>query len=684
MNNFFKNKKYFTLVWPLLIFILLISACEAKRDNPHDPENNPTSIKNNTRLSSLDFSAGELEPSFDPNTNNYTLNIEKNIETITIFYQTENSDALTFLFDYNSSESITNPINLNEIGEKIRIEVSYLNPFLYTSTNEYYIQINRVLNSEAKLASLSCPDGVLSPNFDPEETSYTLIIENNFSPISLYYETENSTATTEIFSNESSISPDYIYLEMTETKNITITVTAENGLTTKDYNITAYHKKILFDNNINATYLKSSNSDPHDLFGSSIAISNNTLVVGAYGESSLSKGEPENNDYEYAGATYVFVKSGDAWVEQAYLKAPNPYSRGFFGAKVAIDGDVIVVGARGESGDAGRAYVFTRSDGQWDEGTQLQGSNTESDDFFGSSVAIRGETIVIGAVLESSQATGVNDYANKDDNSNLACGATYVFVKKNGLWEEQAYLKPFSSQNVVHFGTAVAIDNETIVVGASGENDYQGAAYVFYRSNNQWFEQAYLSALNGDQHDFFGISVSICSDLIAIGAIGESSSATEINVHSNNNEANDSGAVYIFLKNGSNWTQEAYLKPSNSISGNHFGDSLTLLENNLLVGAPYEGSKATGINGEKNNQQSTASGAAYLFSRINGTWIERDYFKATNNDPYDEFGRSLTFDSIDQLIIGSYCESSNASSINGDQNNNGAESSGAVYIYEKK
>ena len=246
------------------------------------------------------------------------------------------------------------------------------------------------------------------------------------------------------------------------------------------------HYPITIDPIAQQAYLKASNTGASDFFGASVAISGNTVVVGAFGEDSAAtgvNGNQANNSAIDSGAAYVFVRSGSTWTQQAYLKASNTGASDFFGASVAISGDTMVVGAYDEDSaatgvngnqannsavDSGAAYVFVRSGTTWTQQAYLKASNTGVSDLFGNSVAISGDTLVIGAYTEDSAATGVN--GNQADNSAFASGAAYVFVRSGSTWSQQAYLKASNTGPNDLFGASVAISGNTVVVGAFGED----------------------------------------------------------------------------------------------------------------------------------------------------------------------------------------------------------------------
>ena len=329
-------------------------------------------------------------------------------------------------------------------------------------------------------------------------------------------------------------------------------------------------------------------------------------------------------------------------VQQGYLKASNTNADDQFGQNVALAGDTLVVGAyqerssaAGVNGDqadnsqpnAGAVYVFTRTAGVWTQQAYLKASNTNAVDGFGYSVALSGDTLVVGAPWESSNATGVN--GNQLDNSALYAGAVYVFTRTAGVWTQQAYLKASNTDAGDRFGQGLAIDGDTLVAGAR-------------------FEASAASGVNGDQSD---------------------------------NSAPIAGAVYVFTRTAGAWAQQAYLKPSNAGANQNFGGSVAIAGDLVVVGARLEDSNATGINGDQGNSSAPDSGAVYLFTRSGGLWTQKDYLKATNSDAGDEFGVHVALSGT-TLAVGALYEGSNATGVNGNQADNSAPNSGAVYVFD--
>ena len=464
-------------------------------------------------------------------------------------------------------------------------------------------------------------------------------------------------------------------------------------------------------------YFKASNTDSADLFGYSVVLSSdgNTMAVSAPSEDSAAtgiNGDQTDNSALQAGAVYVYTLSNGVWTQQAYIKASNTDANDGFG-RIALSGD--------------------------------------------------GTTLAVGASSERSAATGIN--GDQADDSLWAAGAVYIYTVSSGVWTQQAYVKASNTDAVDYFGSALSLstDGNTLAVGAKGESsaatgingdqtdnsaDNSGAVYIFTRSSNIWSQQTYIKASNTDGSngygDDFGGTVKLSGDgnTLAVAAYTEDSAATGINGDQSDNSAQDSGAVYVFAFDGSIWSQQAYIKSSNtavyewfgrnavtlSDTGNTlavgatkfnnagngavylfnrnsgiwsqqvmleasnpgyqdgFGSSVSLSGNGntLAVGAYSEDSATKGINGDQADNSASSAGAVYLFSRASflQTWSQESYIKASNTDAGDYFGRAVALN-LDgsTLAVGTYSEASNASGLSGDQLDNSAVNAGAVYLY---
>jgi hypothetical protein len=264
----------------------------------------------------------------------------------------------------------------------------------------------------------------------------------------------------------------------------------------------------------------------------------------------------------------------------------------------------------------------------------VKASNTGASDQFGVSVALSadGSTLAVGARNEDSNATGLN--GNQADNSASDSGAVYVYTRSGGTWSQQAYVK----------------------------------------------------ASNTGASDLFGWSVALSADgsTLAVGAYGESSNATGVNGDQANNSAAMSGAVYVYTRGGGTWSQQAYVKASNTGAGDFFGVSVALSADGstLAVGAFIEASNATGLNGNQADNSAGNSGAVYVYTRSGGTWSQQAYVKASNTGAGDSFGVSVALSADGStLAVGARNEDSNATGLNGNQADNSAGDSGAVYLY---
>lgn len=335
----------------------------------------------------------------------------------------------------------------------------------------------------------------------------------------------------------------------------------------------------------------------------------------------------------------------------------------------------------------------------------LKASNTGANDAFGTALALSddGTTLVVGAPLEDSNAIVIDgDGAN---NAATDAGAVYVFVRAGSTWMQQAYLKPSNTGGNDRFGAAVAVsaDGSTIAVGApledssavgiDGANNNNaasaGAVYVFARTGTAWAQQAYVKASNTGSGDTFGTAVALSHDgnTLAVGAPNEDSSATGINGSQANAdpqaEGSDFGAVYVFVRAGALWVQQAYVKASNTGSGDSFGQVVALSADGdtLAVTAPDEDSSALDINGNQSSNAAPGAGAAYVFRRVSGIWAQQAYLKASNTGASDAFGTALALAGDGNTIaVGAPGEDSNATGVGG-ANNNNAGGSGAVYVF---
>jgi hypothetical protein len=468
-------------------------------------------------------------------------------------------------------------------------------------------------------------------------------------------------------------------------------------------------------------------------------------------------GDQTDNSAANSGAAYVFRFDGNAWTFGAYIKASNAEDGDRFGTSIALsaDGNTLAVGAPWEDscstgingdqyndvswGTSGAVYVYRFNNGSWLQQAYVKASNTgcgflgqaypTHGDHFGESIALSagGDTLAVGAPNEDSASTGING-TDHDDGHDI--GAAYVFTFDGTRWMQQAYIKPSAAQSSYRFGYSLelAASGDVLAVAASGDGSdvtgvsepptnvdgdkhYSGAAHLFRRDVTGWVQESYIKASNADALDRFGAGLALSADgnILAVGAPYEDSWARGVNGDEyDDREALGFGAVYLFKHDGINWYQQAYIKASNTNSpfgtmADEFGRSLALSASGdtLAVGARYEDSIGIGVNGEQYIDDEVGdSGAVYVFRFDGVAWYQQSFVKASNtgngergtgcdprhpdlcDGPGDEFGASVALSADGMtLAVGATGEDSSATGIDGDQTDNSAEVSGAAYVY---
>ncbi len=341
----------------------------------------------------------------------------------------------------------------------------------------------------------------------------------------------------------------------------------------------------------------------------------------------------------------------------------------------------------------------------------LKASNSDDNDTFGESVSLSGDRLAVGAPREGSCATGVDPFGGQLENSCDNAGAVYIFERDpvTDEWTQTAYIKASNTNRLDQFGYSVSLSGDRLAVGAfnetscadgvdpaGGQSDNScrlaGAAYIFDldAATNTWVQSAYVKASNSESEDWFSI-VSLSGDRLAVGAYRENSCADGVDPDGGqlDNACDSAGATYIFERDAATdtWSQTSYLKASNSDSGDLFGISLSLDGDRLAVGAQAEDSCADGVNATGQADNSCArAGAVYLFEFNSATsnWAQIAYIKASNPDPTDNFGRTVSL-SGDRLAVGASGEDSCSNGVNppnGEADNNCGFFAGAAYVFE--
>lgn len=470
------------------------------------------------------------------------------------------------------------------------------------------------------------------------------------------------------------------------------------------------------------TYLKASNAGAYEHFAETVALSadGNTLAVGAIFEDSAATGvDGDQDDFSApnAGAVYVFVREDDRWSQQAYIKASNTEAGDRFGFSVALshDGSTLAVGAMGEDSaatgvdrdqtdnamdNAGAAYVFAREGGTWSQQAYVKASNTggaEEGDQFGYDVALNadGTTLAVSAIAEDSSASGID--GDQDDDSIADVGAVYVYARSGSGWSQQAYVKPRPSPREtivgsVLFGFAIGLDasGDTLAVSAYNEETNRGGIYIFTRDEARWSEQARFRGANAEQGDALASAIAVSADgnTVVGGAFDEDSvllGVAPADAGGDDYLTNLAvGAAYVFVRDGTEWSQQAFLKPMNSQVNQHFGwaVALSLDGDTVAVGAHFENGASSGINGDQRDASAPDSGAVYVYRRSGSTWTPAAYVKATNSSARAEFGTSVALNQDGTVLaVGAPREAGGGAGVGADPVDDSAPESGAVYIY---
>jgi hypothetical protein len=678
--------KRIPLIIYFMILIFIFTSCfNADLNNPNDRYSNAY-VRDNAKLSELLISDGELTPMFNPDVNEYTLNISHLISSIIItpIAVNTNSDIRinnTPIFSGSHSDSISFDLAVNEILINIISED-------FTESIEYKIKVCKFNNDFISFGFKSINNNsYLSEDVDGiiDKKSATITISTlSYSDISAliasFIISENANVKVGTILQTSGLTSN----NFSATVIYTVTDIVPSGQTfSKNYSVTVKNGKW-------ESYLKAPNAQPYYYheFGYSVSISDDTIAVGAPNEDGITTTiiNGSNLPFNYGdgisrGAAYIFRRNCNKWSHEAYLKPPNNTSNnstyGFkFGTSVSISGNTVVVGAPYEDGIIttiingsdltsadkgggwnGAAYVFKRNGTTWSHEAYLKSPNNSSGDLFGTSVSISADTIAVGAPWESSTTTAIINGSDlsSTNNDGYRNGAVYVFKRNDSTWLDEAYLKaPNNSSSgsdwYSYFGNSVSISEDTIAVGCPGEGSTtttiingsdlsstnknsanNGAVYIFKRYGNNWIHEAYLKSPNNSSGDLFGTSVSISGDTIVAGAPAEESTTSIVINGSDLSSTNDNGfgygAAYVYKRNANIWSFQAYLKAPNGSQSDSFGCSVAISNNIIAVGG-------------------------HIFIRNNNIWSYRTNLIAPNNTNLKYFNCSAVSISDNSIAFG--------------------------------
>ncbi len=351
-----------------------------------------------------------------------------------------------------------------------------------------------------------------------------------------------------------------------------------------------------------------------DYFGHSVSISGDSVIVGAYSD---------DDDGSTSGSAYVFTRSGAVWTQQQKLTADDAALGDWFGWSVSISGDSVIVGARGDDdagSGSGSAYVFTRSGAAWTQQQKLTAGDAAAGDTFSYSVSIDGDSVIVGA------------YGNDDNGSNS--GSAYVFTRSGVVWTEQQKLTAGDAAAGDQFGYSASISGDSVIVGApydDDDGDYSGSAYVFARSGIVWTEQQKLTAADAAATDAFGMSVSISGDSVIVSA------------HADDDDGENSGSAYVLTRSGATWTPQQKLTAGDGAVEDELFYSVSSDGDSVCVGPPYD------------DDNGSSSGSAYVFTRSGVTWSQQQKLTAADAAAGDYFGCSVSI-SGDSVIVGAQAD----------------------------
>lgn len=372
-----------------------------------------------------------------------------------------------------------------------------------------------------------------------------------------------------------------------------------------------------------------------DEFGSTLAISGNTLLVGV----------PKHNSVgEKAGAAYVFERNGDEWRQKAKLIGNDTETKDQFGRDVAIDDNRLIVGAplcNIPFPDGGAAYIFERKNQTWTQMAKLASSDISGFDWFGAAVALKGNLAVVGAIREDGRLV------------NSDAGAAYIFRYNEGTWIEETKVIGHNTKAKDKFGSVIVTNGTDVVVGVPYSSGH-GGVYFFEKLIDGWkqtgnFLNFHLRPKDLKNVSGFGSALSMDGKYIAIGATGFQAGNKGV-----------VGSVDLYMKRMDTWIFRQRLTANDGRNGDTFGASVALNEKTVLVGSPFH--SAAGGNG---------SGAAYVFQTRGTTWLQQSKLVDPISALEDEFGYSVAV-SGEMAVVGAR------------QDDKRGPNSGTVYVFTRQ
>jgi trimeric autotransporter adhesin len=506
----------------------------------------------------------------------------------------------------------------------------------------------------AVLTGLAVTGALLTPDFAADVTDYTLevgLLGDRWSLTPMAAASAELTIDGEPLGNGATYLPKGVRPD-TDSLVLTVSASGHKGRT--------YRCQVRQGGSQTDT-IKASRPGAGDNLGQAIALDGDTLVGGAPNEDSAAKGvnppSPAADGAKDSGAVYVYAHSGQAWLQQAYVKPSDTAAGQLFGCSVALEANTLAVGAMHDA-NLGAVYVYERTGDQWRETVKLAAPDAAAvNGEFGQAVTLQGDTLVIGQ--------------GGSDNGVSQSGAAYVYTRTaTSGWTLKQKLLANPQSIDGWFGSSVTLRGNYLVVGATGEqtgSPSSGAAYVF-RTGDSFTQVAVLKPSTATLGGFFGQYTAISGDTIAVSTF-------------NSNAGLTNGIVYVFNRTKDDeFAQQAALQSSNNASGDYFGSGLALAGDDLVVGSSHEGSSAHGVNGDTSGPVLKNSGAAYVFRRSGNAWTQLTHLKLSQPSANDQFGSAVAI-SGDTIAISAAFDASSVGGIDPGHSDTAAMDSGALYLF---
>ncbi|MEZ4368928.1 MAG: hypothetical protein R2939_22005 [Kofleriaceae bacterium] len=526
------------------------------------------------------------------------------------------------------------------------------------------------------LTALAPSVGTLTPAFDPAVTSYTLT-DLRFWDVELALTATSAPGTAvELGGAELPSGTTSAPIDIATSRTIAIEASGDGATTT--YVITVPRLPSP------ATYLKAIAPDIDDRFGLAVAMTDDLIVIGVPFEDSNATGvggDPSNDASADSGAVYVYAVDGDDWAPAAYLKAGTTGCDCAFGKTVAVSGDTIVVGAPGDNSvltgvgtgagedsfglaDSGAVHVFVRTGAIWSRQAYIKSPSTAASAEFGASVALDGDVLIVG---EPGRATDT--------------GIAYAYHRTGTTWVLEDTLDG-AGMAYDQMGISVAVSGERAIVGAPGDDTaFQdaGAAYVFSRLGVVWIREDTLVAGNPGQNDRFGNAVAIAGTAAVVGAEQEQGSAAGVGGFPND-LLNEAGAAYLFRDGAAGWSQAAYLKAPVPVANGYFGTAVAMSEGLIAVGLPTDGANGSGFGTDPTQDGPVASGAVIVYALDGAAVTPLGQLKGASPAALDLMGQAISVVG-DRVLVGAIGERSTATGVDGDPTTDLLDKAGAAYLF---